>query len=109
MYLGNYMWILKRNCPNCKSNVPIKERKKLIINSKIKCTNCNQVLQPTILWTVIICALLALIFKSLVYSSFKEIFGINIAVGGVLILVFIFARLLDSLSDLKAHDEDDFL
>ena len=50
--------------------------------------------------------MLAIIIRELTYEYFKDFFGANIAIGLVLICVFIFSRLLDPFASLQAHDKN---
>ena len=103
------MKIFVRSCSNCKTEISMVIRMKLISEKFIYCPCCGFTLQPSILWTVVICFLLSFLFKTTFHSVIADKFGSTAAILIILMLVYIFNRLLEPFSDLKAIDKNELL
>ncbi|AXQ99580.1 hypothetical protein D0N37_18880 [Pseudoalteromonas piscicida] len=84
-------------------------RKKLISEQFIYCPCCGFTLQPSILWTVVICFSFSFLFKTTFHSVIADKFGSIAAILIILVFVYIFHRLLEPLAALKAIDKNEFL
>ncbi|MAG76312.1 MAG: hypothetical protein CL811_06075 [Colwelliaceae bacterium] len=103
------MFMLKRLCPNCDKEIPIRKRLTFITSEFIRCEKCSNVLQPTLMWGVITITLISPITYFLVYDNIKSIWGSNVATLVVIVLILLSNRLLEPLADLKAHDENELI
>ncbi len=103
------MWLLNRQCPHCKNSIPLGKRVNLISSGVLKCEQCLYILQPTIMWSLMVSILIAPILYFSFYNNFKSIMGSEIATILVIALVILCNRILEPLASLKAHDENELL
>ena len=101
------MRFFKRTCPKCRNDIPLSKRRSLIFKTYISCSNCNAVLQPTIIWGLALSLMLSFfLFKSF-FSYLKPFLGSELTYGLLLTLTIILVKVSDPLSDFKAHDKDE--
>ena len=101
------MRFLKRSCPNCTNEIPLSKRKILIFKAYISCSNCNSVLQPTIIWGVTLSLMLSFFLFKMFFSYLSSFVGSELTYALLLTVAIILVKLSDPLSDLKAHGKDE--
>jgi len=102
------MRFFKRTCPKCGSDIPLTKRRSLIFKTYISCTNCNAVLQPTIIWGVALSLMLSFFLFKILYSYLNSFLGSTLTYVLLFTLVIILVKVSDPLSDFKAHDKDEY-